>query len=59
MQRRTRSAKISAESARCPMTSTAVQSPNFAARRRSAGTVRTMRAIVDASSASVKALFSS
>jgi len=41
------------------MTSTAVQSPNFAARRRSAGTVRTMRAIVDASSASVKALFSS
>src|SRR3990170_5834825 len=59
MQRRTRSAKISAESAMCPMTSTAVQSPNRTDRSRSAPTVRTMRASVAASSASVNALSSS
>src|SRR6267143_2058162 len=59
MQRRTRSAKISAESAMCPMTSTAVHSPNRVPRRRSTAAVRTMRASVAASSASVRALSSS
>ena len=41
------------------MTSTAVHSPNRTDRRRSALTVRTMRASVAASSASVNALSSS
>src|SRR5438094_9680823 len=41
------------------MTSSAVQSPNFTARRRSAVVVRTMRATVAASSASVNAVWSS
>jgi hypothetical protein len=59
MQRCTRSAKISAASATWPMISRAVHSSNFVARSRSSGTVRTIRAIVEASSARKKALSSS
>ena len=59
MQRWTRSAKISAASVTWPMISRAVHWSNFVVRRRSAGTVRTIRATVDASSASQNALSSS
>src|SRR5206468_1012850 len=51
--------KISAESARCPSTSTAVHSPKRVARSRWAGTVRTIRATVAALSASMNAVSSS